>query len=211
MGHFWICPGILRSLKGVWSLEPDGFTASMLWAAVCLCFFGFLRSGEVVVPSDSGFDPTVHLCFEDISVDSCVAPASIQVFLKASKTDPFRKGVSLVIGKGSPELCPVAAVLDYMVRRGNATGPLFQFRDGRFLTRARFVAAVRSALPGKGGVGCKIVFRPQFQNWCGDDSSVLWHTGFIDQDAGTLAEFCLHIVCAYPPSCASRRGRTSLC
>ena len=206
-----VTPGILRSLKGVWSLEPDGFTASMLWAAVCLCFFGFLRSGEVVVPSDSGFDPTVHLCFEDISVDSCVAPASIQVFLKASKTDPFRKGVSLVIGKGSPELCPVAAVLDYMVRRGNATGPLFQFRDGRFLTRARFVAAVRSALV-KVGLDARLYSGHSFRIGAATTAAFCGiYTGFIDQDAGTLAEFCLHIVCAYPPSCASRHGRTSLC
>ena len=64
---------ILRGLKGVWLLEPDWFTASMLWAAACLCFFGFLRFGEVVVLSDAGFDPTVHLCFEDVSIDSRVA------------------------------------------------------------------------------------------------------------------------------------------
>eukprot|EP00731_Ephydatia_muelleri_P002746 Em0001g2746a len=49
---------------------------------------------------------------------------------------------------------------------------------------------------GKGGVGCKIVF----QNWCGNNSSGLWHTGFIGPDAGTLTEFSLHIVCAYPPA-----------
>ena len=73
-----------------------------------------------------------------------------EVVLKVSKTDPFRKGVALVIGKGSRDLCPVAAVLDYMVRRGSGAGPLFQFSDGRFLTRARFVTAVRSALSQAG-------------------------------------------------------------
>ena len=35
--------------------------------------------------------------------------------------------------------------------------------------------------------------------------------GFIDKDAGPLAELSLHSVCAYPPRCAARRGRTSLC
>ena len=49
----------------------------------------------------------------------------------------------LIIGKGSVE----AAVLDYMVHQGSIAGPLFQFSDGRFLTRSRFVSAVRSALP----------------------------------------------------------------
>ena len=57
-----ITPEILRALKVVWSSDPDQFAASMLWAASCLCFFGFLRSGEVVVPSDSSFDDAAHIC-----------------------------------------------------------------------------------------------------------------------------------------------------
>ena len=40
----------------------------MLWAAIYLCFYGFLRAGEAVVPyaSDGGFDPSQHLVFDDI-------------------------------------------------------------------------------------------------------------------------------------------------
>ena len=33
----------------------EQFNASMLWAASCMCYFGFLRSGEVVAPSNSSF------------------------------------------------------------------------------------------------------------------------------------------------------------
>ena len=33
----------------------------MLWAAACMCFLGFLRMGEVVVPSTAAYDPDVHL------------------------------------------------------------------------------------------------------------------------------------------------------
>ena len=145
-----ITPTLLGALKQVWSRDPDRFSASMLWAACCLCFFGFLRSGEVVVPSDTSFDVGVHLCFGDVAVDSHLEPSTLRVTLKASKTDPFRKGVVLVIGRGSQEICPVSAVLDYMSRRGPATGPLFVFGDGRCLTRPRFVAALRSALAAAG-------------------------------------------------------------
>ena len=72
------------------------------------------------------------------------------VHLKLSKTDPFRRGVSLVIDTGNTEICPVAAVLSYMVQRGPAPGPLFLFSDRCYLTRARFVAAIRSALSQAG-------------------------------------------------------------
>ena len=46
----------------------------MLWAVVSLCFFGLLRSGEVVVPLDSSYDPGQHLSFGDIAVDNQANP-----------------------------------------------------------------------------------------------------------------------------------------
>ena len=66
--------------------------------------------------------------------------------IKSSKTDPFRKGVNLFLGRTGSDLCPVAAMLDYLCMRGMSPGPLFQYMDGRFLTRQRFVDAVREAL-----------------------------------------------------------------
>ena len=79
----------------------------MLWAAACLCFFGFLRSGEAVAPSERSYDPKHHLCFEDICIDDPKSPAWIQVIIKASKTDPFRQGVTLYLGCTGADLCPV--------------------------------------------------------------------------------------------------------
>ena len=72
-----------------------------------LFFFVFLRSGEIVVPSDSSFNSAIHLCFKDVTVDSHSAPSVLTMRLKASKTEPFQKGVSLVIGsgKGSGSCC----------------------------------------------------------------------------------------------------------
>ncbi len=145
-----ITPPILRQLKRVWESAADQFNAAMLWAASCMCFFGFLRSGEVVVPSDSGFDATVHLAYGDVKLDNVASPRYLVVQIKASKTDPFRKGVSIYLGRTDADLCPVAAVLSYMVQRGSSQGPFFRFSDGRSLTRDRFVAAVRSTLQAAG-------------------------------------------------------------
>ena len=124
----------------------------MLWAAACLCFFGFLRSGEVVCPSDAEFDSSVHLAFGDVVLDDPLNPSLLEVRLKSSKTDPFRQGVSVIVGRTySPQgLCPVVANVAYMVARGSAPGPYFTFEDDRALTRDRFVRAIRLALEAEG-------------------------------------------------------------
>ena len=70
----------------------------MLWEAATLCFFGFLRSGEITIPNNSNYDPSAHLNFSDISVDNSAMPSIIQVRIKASKTDPFRQGVNIHMG-----------------------------------------------------------------------------------------------------------------
>ena len=147
-----ITPPILAAMKRVWKQDPNPRNAKMLWAASCLCFFGFLRSGEIVCPSESTFDPLSHLCFGDVKVDNRSTPSAIQVTIKASKTDPFRQGVTLHIGVTGGPLCPVAAVLSYMVARGNSSGPLFTWEDNRFLTRDHFVRGVRAALSEAGYV-----------------------------------------------------------
>ena len=112
----------------------------MLWAAACICFFGFLRSGEVVVPSQSAYDSAVHLSIGDVRLENTTDPGYVQVQIKSSKTDPFRRGVFIYLGRGDSNLCPVAAVASYMVLRGSAPWPFFQFADGRYLTRDRFVS-----------------------------------------------------------------------
>lgn len=122
----------------------------MLWAACTMCFFGFLRSGEIVAPTAHTFDPSYHLTLEDITIDSPAAPQLVRVHIKGSKTDPFRKGVHIFLGRTKDQLCPVAALLAYVAIRGKASGPLFRMADGTFLTRDRFVQEVRKALSAAG-------------------------------------------------------------
>lgn len=108
------------------SLDRHNFDHCMFWAACSLAYFGFLRASEFTVPSSSKFSPSVHLQVKNLAVDASLDPTCLQVFIKASKTDPFRNGATLHIGKGSPPLCTLQAVLSYLSRRGNAPGPLFR-------------------------------------------------------------------------------------
>ena len=71
----------------------------MLWAACCLAFFGFLRCSEFTIPNQEAFDEAVHLSYRDISVDSLQNPQLISMQIKQSKTNPFQKGVSLMLSK----------------------------------------------------------------------------------------------------------------
>ena len=103
----------------------------------------FFRCAEVVVPSDSTFDEASHLAAGDVRTSD---PHYLQVNIKASKTDPFHQGVFVYLGRTNVDVCPVAAVLAYMVIRGPAPDPFFRFEDGKYLTRGCFVAAVRAAL-----------------------------------------------------------------
>ena len=71
----------------------------MVWAVCCLGFFAFLRVGEFTVPDDTSYDSGVHLSFGDIAIDDLNNPTVLQVSIKQSKTDPFRKGVTLYVGR----------------------------------------------------------------------------------------------------------------
>ena len=84
--------------------NPDNV---MLWAACCLGFYGFLRAGEFTV--NGTFDPSLHLTMADVQVDS-INPQSFRVFIKCSKTDPFRKGCFIFLGCGSLPLCPLISL-----------------------------------------------------------------------------------------------------
>ena len=113
-------------------------------------FFVFLRTGELTVPTGSSYNPSVHLSVGDIAVDHPSRPLFVRVTIKQLKTDPFRKGVDLFTGRTSTDLCPVAAVLDYLQARGTSPGQLFCFADGCPLTRQLFVVLVRDALQKAG-------------------------------------------------------------
>ena len=114
----------------------------MLWAAMTLAFYGFLRVSEYTSPLIHSYDPTTTLCFSDIHI---VSPTHMKIHIKASKTDPFRAGVSISIYANSTTICPLRAMLKFINDHPHKSGPLFVWNDGRYLTRSG-VASVLARL-----------------------------------------------------------------
>ena len=79
-----------------------------------------------------------------MSNDISFTTNAILVFIKASKTDPFRVGCRLVIGSTPNLLCPRAAMMAFVGHRGLHFGPLFTYKDGSYLTRSRFAAFLKN-------------------------------------------------------------------
>ncbi len=105
---------------------------------------------QLTIPSQNAFDQAKHLCWGDVAVDSTQAPTLLKVRLKQSKTDQLRQGVDVFVGKTGCQLCPVSAVLAYMMIRGDQAGPFFKFGDKKPLTKSRFTAKIREALQAIG-------------------------------------------------------------
>ena len=145
-----ITPLILQSILEVIKRDPASFTNIMMWAACCMGYFAFLRCGEFTV--NGPFDPDQHITLQDIAVDSYQNPSLLSIYLKKSKTDQDRVGITLYVGKTSSEICPVTAILSYLVARShkNQSGPLFIQEDGHPLSRESLVTWLRSTLVSAG-------------------------------------------------------------
>ena len=102
-----VTPEILRLLLAAWSQGSlvSSYDATMLWAACCTGFFGFLRAGEFTCPSLQAFAPDM-LSPQDVSVDSHNDPSSVMVRLRRSKADPFGASVTIFLGKTAPVNLP---------------------------------------------------------------------------------------------------------
>ena len=109
------------------------------------------------MPSAREYDPGGPLSEGDVALDSLVAPTTAQVCIKSSKTDPYRRGVLVYLGKTANELCPMVAIAAYMVIRRRAAGPFFRVASGSPLSRVQFVRLVRALEAIR--CGCVKIFR----------------------------------------------------
>ena len=90
----------------------------------------------------------------DVTLDNVSASTLVQVRIKVSKMDSFRKGVVVYLGRTDNDLCLVGAVAAYLAVRGREPGPFFKFAKGIPLSRTALVSRMRTAL------GSSAIFGP---------------------------------------------------
>ena len=141
---------ILHKLRDIWLCAPRDPDRLMLWAATCVGFFGFLRAGEFTVPSEQAYNPEIHLSLGDLSIDSHSNPSAVCIHIKQSKTDPFRQGVDIFLGRTNTAICPITAIINYIGIRPKTPGPLFMLQSGKPLSRAYLVHHLKQDLHAAG-------------------------------------------------------------
>ena len=142
---------LLARLRGVWNGFADQAQARLLWAAVCVGFFGCLQVGEFTVPSLREFSPLRHLVVRDLAVDRFPDPSWVRLRIKMSKTNQFGEEAFIFLGRAPPGgVCPVSALLANVAARSPQDGPLFLWPNGAPLTRGQLVDGLRAALDKAG-------------------------------------------------------------
>nr|XP_006813956.1 PREDICTED: uncharacterized protein LOC102807347 [Saccoglossus kowalevskii] len=135
---------LMRMLKNTVANHPTicDHDKAMLWSAFTLAFFGFLRVSEFIAPTSMTFDPQRTLLTADITCNT-----DLIIALKASKTDPFRRGCNIIIAPSQSSVCAVQAYQAYKALHSSVAHlPAFQFANSNFLTRQAVSNHIRDLL-----------------------------------------------------------------
>ncbi|PPQ83082.1 hypothetical protein CVT24_012140, partial [Panaeolus cyanescens] len=122
-------------------------------AAIKLAWSGFLRCGEFTTKSK--FSPSTNLTRDSIDFKPSFDDADhIKLTLPSSKTDTFRKGVTITISAAGNGVstCPVAALkaLFSASPTQSPRDPLFQLANGSPLSRSHYITTLHERLRAVG-------------------------------------------------------------
>ena len=118
--------------------------------------------------------------------------------LTRSKSNSFTAGKTIYLGTTGDNLCPVGAMLRYLVLRPSTPGPLFLLGNGSNVSRATFIQSLHQAL-NAAGVDCSGFIRHKFPHWCKSHCSKGFEQ-YRHLNVGTLEVTCI---------CIKKYGTTS--
>ena len=65
------------------------------------------------------FQPSTHVTVDDLKADSLVNPTCFKVYIKCSKTDPFRMRCDIYVGCGEGLVCPICDLGGFLALCGS--------------------------------------------------------------------------------------------
>ena len=67
------------------------------------------------MPAQGQYDHTTHLSlnFADVRIDNKHSPQLLRIQIKQSKTDPFRQGVDVYLGRTEETICLIRGIIPY--------------------------------------------------------------------------------------------------
>lgn len=141
---------VLRRIVACIRANPASYggpaNAAGIIAAFCLAFACFMRMGELTYDA---FDPRFDLKRGSVLREG---DSDWKLTIPASKTDPFRQGVTIVIPPGPHDICPRRALLDWFAHRpADMDAPLFD-TDRQPFRRAHVCKMLDRALQNSGYV-----------------------------------------------------------
>lgn len=113
-------------------------------AAVACQWFSVLRLGQLVTRRVRDFDADYDVLRSDVEFDP--EGRYMRLLLKRGKTDVFNKGgARFLLPARDSHFCPLTFMRQYLVSTAGFEGdqPLFRHADGRYVTRAHVVQAIK--------------------------------------------------------------------
>lgn len=128
----------LQLLKESGLIDLNTHHGRLLWAIFTLGVLGLFRLGELLSEEKELVHTTETIALEESK--------SVAVLLKASKTDPFRHGVTVRIFATQEKVCAVEALSLLMGARSQelADAPVFAKSDGKPITKKEFIKEMNS-------------------------------------------------------------------
>lgn len=129
-------------------IDPSSHDHLMLFASWCVAEAGLLRASEFTAFPGNGAPPLCNRNISEIKVDGGYVFRILH--LEASKADPFRRGVDVILGHSASPANALNALASYNAARSAAalspTAPLFAWKDGTPLSKEGCVRNLQVAI-----------------------------------------------------------------
>jgi hypothetical protein len=132
----------------------------VMWTACSVAFFGALRLGEMLCHSETSFDPTSTLIWDDVKF---IDHDTVLLHLKLPKSNA-EHGEFIDLFP-FPGCCPVAALkgLKESDKKRGGEDPVFMFKSGKLLTVSKFTSVVRCLLQKHVGEKAQLISAHSFR------------------------------------------------